>query len=185
MNHATETFVTEAVAAEAEIARAAEKTNKEAIEAEAKTARAAEKENKDAIAAIKDDANIDSFADVVVELAKKQNNLTAEVDYATPGQVSTAKSEATKYTDDKIGNIDTNTVKDYVDKVNTSLTNHITNEYNVLAGTVAGHTTSINKNTTDIAALVTKVAIEEGKVGTLETAVAGKVDQTTYDVLAQ
>lgn len=33
------------------------------------------KSNEDAIAAIKDDANIDSFADVVAELTKKQNNI--------------------------------------------------------------------------------------------------------------
>lgn len=42
-------------------------------------ANGAVKSNADAIAAIKDDANIDSFADVVAELAKKQNS----GDYAT------------------------------------------------------------------------------------------------------
>lgn len=46
---------------------------------EASTARAAEKANADAIAAIKDDANIDSFADVVAALANKQDS----GDYAT------------------------------------------------------------------------------------------------------
>jgi hypothetical protein len=40
------------------------------------------KDNADAIAAIKDDANIDSFADVVAELAKKQNT----GDYATKAE---------------------------------------------------------------------------------------------------
>ena len=48
------------------------------------------KTNADAIAAIKDDANIDSFADVVAELAKKQ----ATGDYAT-------KAEAKGYADAK------------------------------------------------------------------------------------
>ena len=43
----------------------------DAVAAEAEIARAAEKANADAITAIKDDANVDSFADVVAELAKK------------------------------------------------------------------------------------------------------------------
>lgn len=45
-------------------------------------ANGAVKNNADAIAAIKDDANIDSFADVVTELAKKQNT----GDYATKAE---------------------------------------------------------------------------------------------------
>lgn len=53
-------------------------------------ANGAVKTNADAIAAIKDDANIDSFADVVAELAKKQNT----GDYAT-------KAEAQGYADGK------------------------------------------------------------------------------------
>lgn len=60
------------------------------LAAEVIAARAAEKANSDAIAAIKDDANIDSFADVVAELAKKQNT----GDYAT-------KTEAQGYADAK------------------------------------------------------------------------------------
>lgn len=60
-----------------------------------------------------------------------------------------------------------------------------TTELNTLKGTVDGHTTSINKNSSDIAALVTKVAIEEGKVGTLETTVAGKADNSTVTTLAE
>ena len=56
---------------------------------------AAVKANADAIAAIKDDANIDSFADVVAELAKKQNT----GDYATKAEAqgyANAKDEAIK-----------------------------------------------------------------------------------------
>lgn len=57
-------------------------------------ANGAVKSNTDAIAAIKDDANIDSFADVVAELAKKQNT----GDYAT-------KTEAQGYANAKDGAI--------------------------------------------------------------------------------
>ena len=57
-------------------------------------ANGAVKANTDAIAAIKDDANIDSFADVVAELAKKQD----VGDYAT-------KAEAKGYADAKDGAI--------------------------------------------------------------------------------
>ena len=53
------------------------------------------KANTDAIAAIKDDANVDSFADVVAELAKKQDS----GDYAT-------KSEAQGYADAKDASIE-------------------------------------------------------------------------------
>lgn len=64
LNHATSTDVENAVKAEADIARKAEK------------------KNEDAIAAIKDHETVDSFADVVAELAKKQDKL-AEGAYAT------------------------------------------------------------------------------------------------------
>lgn len=57
-------------------------------------ANGAVKANTEAIAAIKDDANIDSFADVVAELAKKQNT----GDYAT-------KAEAQGYANAKDGAI--------------------------------------------------------------------------------
>lgn len=59
-----------------------------------KLANGAVKDNTAAIAAIRDDANIDSFADVVAELAKKQN----AGDYAT-------KAEAKGYADAKDGAI--------------------------------------------------------------------------------
>ena len=71
------------------------------LEAEAALARAAEKANADAIAAIKDDANIDSFADVVAELAKKQNNIP-ENTYDAYGAAAQALTNAKAYTDSEI-----------------------------------------------------------------------------------
>lgn len=71
------------------IAAAAEETTRQ-VNA---LADGAVKANTDAIAAIKDDANIDSFADVVAELAKKQNT----GDYATKAEAqgyANAKDEA-------------------------------------------------------------------------------------------
>lgn len=84
-----------------DVAGAAETAKAEAIAA-AKTetttqvnalANGTVKDNADAIAAIKDDANVDSFADVVAELAKKQN----VGDYATKAEAqgyANAKDEA-------------------------------------------------------------------------------------------
>ena len=71
------------------------------LEAEAALARAAEKANADAIAAIKDDANIDSFADVVAELAKKQNNIP-ENTYDAYGAAAQVLTDAKAYTDNEI-----------------------------------------------------------------------------------
>ena len=44
---------------------------------------------------------------------------------------------------------------------------------------------AVNKNTEDIASLVVKVAVENGKVGTLETIVAGKADSSTLITLSE
>ena len=43
----------------------------------------------------------------------------------------------------------------------------------------------VNKNSEDIASLVVKVAVENGKVGTLETIVAGKADSSTLITLSE
>lgn len=92
----------DSLASNYEVAGAAE-TAKTAAIAAAKTetttqvnalANGAVKDNADAIAAIKDDATVDSFADVVAELAKKQNT----GDYAT-------KAEAQGYANAKDGAI--------------------------------------------------------------------------------
>lgn len=70
----------------------------DAVAAEAAIARAAEKANADAIDAIKDDANVDSFADVVAELAKKQDSIPANT-YDTYGSAATAEKNAKDYAD--------------------------------------------------------------------------------------
>lgn len=88
----------DSLASNYEVAGAAATAQANAIAAAAEDAAAkvkaladgAVKTNTDAIAAIKDDASIDSFADVVAELAKKQNT----GDYAT-------KTEAQGYADAK------------------------------------------------------------------------------------
>lgn len=74
------------------------------LEAEAVLARAAEKANADAIAAIKDDANVDSFADVVAELAKKQDNIP-ENTYDAYGSAAQALIDAKAHTDAEIAKI--------------------------------------------------------------------------------
>lgn len=58
-------------------------------------------------------------------------------------------------------------------------------EIETLKATVnTSHSEAISKNAADIAALTTKVAIEEGKVGTLETAVSNKAESSTVEALA-
>lgn len=74
------------------------------LEAEAVLARAAEKANADAIAAIKDDANIDSFADVVAALAGKQDTIPAET-YDAYGAAAQALVDAKAYTDAEVEKI--------------------------------------------------------------------------------
>lgn len=74
------------------------------LEAEAALARAAEKANSDAIAAIKNDANIDSFADVVAALAGKQDTIPAET-YDAFGSATQALTDAKAYTDTEVAKI--------------------------------------------------------------------------------
>lgn len=71
-----------------------------ALEAYKGTNDVAVKANADAIAAIKDDENIDSFADVVAELAKKQDNIP-ENTYDAYGAAAQALVDANAYTDGK------------------------------------------------------------------------------------
>lgn len=75
------------------------------------------KANADAIDAIKDDENIDSFADVVAELAKKQDTIPAET-YDEYGAAAQALTDAKSYTDGKDGAMDTR-VKALEDKFGT------------------------------------------------------------------
>lgn len=77
------------------------KANQTDLEAEVTARQNAVEANADAIAAIKDDANIDSFADVVAELAKKQNVIPAET-YDAYGSAAQALVDTKAYTDAEI-----------------------------------------------------------------------------------
>ena len=123
------------------------------------------KANTDAIAAIKDDANIDSFADVVAELAKKQDS----GDYAT-------KAEAKGYADAKDAAIQAaqgaaDAAKSAADKAQEEV-----DSLEVLVGTLPEGTTAtsvveyVNKKTEGIA---TDAALGElnSQVAGLQTAV--------------
>lgn len=72
------------------------------LAAETEAARAAEKDNADAIAAIKDHDTVDSFADVMAEIAKKQDIIPAET-YDAYGSAAQALADANAYADEKIG----------------------------------------------------------------------------------
>lgn len=74
------------------------------LEAEITARQNAVQANADAIAAIKDDANIDSFADVVAELAKKQDNIPENI-YDAYGSAAQALVDAKAYTDTEIAKI--------------------------------------------------------------------------------
>lgn len=87
------------------------KVVQDALDAEISRAKLAEQANADsaaanasAIAAIKDDANIDSFADVVAALAGKQNNIPANT-YDLYGSAAQALVDANAYTDAEVGKI--------------------------------------------------------------------------------
>ena len=68
------------------------------LAAEASAARAAEKANADAIAAMKDHASVDSFADVMAEIAKKQDTIPANT-YDAHGAAAQALTDAKDYAD--------------------------------------------------------------------------------------
>ena len=74
------------------------------LEAEITARQNAVQANADAIAAIKDDANVDSFADVVAELAKKQDNIP-ENTYDAYGSAAQALVDAKAHTDTEIAKI--------------------------------------------------------------------------------
>lgn len=67
---------------------------------EVEAARAAEKANADAITAMKDHASVDSFADVMAEIAKKQDTIPANT-YDAYGAAAQALTDAKAYTDEK------------------------------------------------------------------------------------
>ena len=63
------------------------------------------KANADAIDAMKDHATVDSFADVMAEIAKKQDTIPAET-YDNYGAAAQALTDAKAYTDEKDGAMD-------------------------------------------------------------------------------
>ena len=71
------------------------------LEAEVTARQNAVSANAAAIAAIKDDADIDSFADVVAELAKKQDTIPANT-YDAYGAAAQVLTDAKAYTDNEI-----------------------------------------------------------------------------------
>lgn len=75
--------------------------NADAISGEITRAKAAEKANANAITAIKDHATVDSFADVMTEIAKKQDIIPANT-YDVYGAAAQALTDANAYTDTEI-----------------------------------------------------------------------------------
>ena len=149
------------------------------------------KTNTDAIAAIRDDANVDSFADVVAELAKKQNT----GDYATKAEaqgyanskdeaISAAKAagdaaqetananaqaiEAINHTESGILAQAKNHTDTEVGKVQTAV-NTLSDKVGTVPedSTVMGIIANIQENAYDDTALVEKIDGVDGKVTTL------------------
>lgn len=80
------------------------KADASALEAEVTARQNAVKANSDAIAAIKDHATVDSFADVVAELAKKQDTIPANT-YDLHGAAAQALIDANAHTDAEFAKI--------------------------------------------------------------------------------
>jgi hypothetical protein len=80
------------------------KADKTALEAEELARKNAVQANADAITAIKDHATVDSFADVMTEIEKKQNIIPANT-YDVHGAAADALADANEYTDASLANI--------------------------------------------------------------------------------
>lgn len=80
------------------------KANADAIAGEVTRAKAAEKANADAITAIKDHATVNSFADVMAEITKKQDTIPANT-YDVYGAAAQALTDAKSYTDTEVAKI--------------------------------------------------------------------------------
>ena len=74
------------------------KANQADLEAEVSARQTAVKANSDAITAIKDHATVDSFADVMAEIAKKQDTIPANT-YDVHGAAAQALTDAKAYSD--------------------------------------------------------------------------------------
>lgn len=104
--------VANAAAVKSEVdAALALKADKTALEAEVTARQNAVKANSDAIAAIKDHASVDSFADVMAEIAKKQDTIPANT-YDRHGAAAQALTDAKKYSDDNYALIQSLTTDD-------------------------------------------------------------------------
>lgn len=80
------------------------KANQSDLEAEVTARQNAVKANTDAIKAIKDHDTVDSFADVMAEIAKKQDIIPANT-YDVHGAAADALTDANEYTDASLANI--------------------------------------------------------------------------------
>lgn len=97
--------VANAAAVKSEVnAALALKADQSALEAEVTARQNAVKANSDAISAIRDHATVDSFADVMLEIAKKQDTIPANT-YDVHGAAAQALSDAKSYTDTEIAKI--------------------------------------------------------------------------------
>lgn len=163
-----------------------------ALETYKETNDAAVKANSDAITAIKDDENIDSFADVVAELAKKQNT----GDYATKAEAqgyADAKDEAIaaaqKAGDDAQGDLDA--YKESNDAAVGGLTQRVTTaegEINTLKGLVGDTAVATQiKTAVDAEAAIARAAEKANSdaIGVLNgnSSVDGSVDKKITDAI--
>lgn len=163
-----------------------------ALETYKETNDAAVKANADAITAIKDDENIDSFADVVAELAKKQNT----GDYATKAEAqgyADAKDEAIaaaqKAGDDAQGDLDA--YKESNDAAVGGLTQRVTTaegEINTLKGLVGDTAVATQiKTAVDAEAAIARAAekVNSDAIGVLNgnSSVDGSVDKKIADAI--
>ena len=94
----------------------AKKADKTALAQEVADRQAAVKVNTDAIAAIKDHATVDSFADVMAEIAKKQDTIPANT-YDIHGAAAQALTDAKAYTDTEFGKIQSLTKNDILQAI--------------------------------------------------------------------
>ena len=152
--------------------------------------------NANAISAIKDDANVDSFADVVAELAKKQDKAESGEAYAYQSYVDT-KVNTLKNTEVAAAAALAQEAKTAAGNAqgtaDSALTKASNNETEIagVKATVNAHDTTIGTHTTDIANLKAHdsahTALYEALKGTVDehtSSIAGKAEQTALDAVS-
>lgn len=152
----------------------------DAVAAEARIARAAEEANANAITAIKDHETVDSFADVVAELAKKQDKLT-EGAYATEAFV-TEKVKALKDNEVTAAQNAATAANTLASQANTKAAENA-GKITTLEGGLASVQELANQNKSALDGLTTRVGTAEGKITALEENVGKKADATTVTEL--